>query len=144
MDTYTIDIELEHYYGDRMAMSSKEACRRFYLRAVARFNGQELERYLEGVRSHAAVYTKINHMLRSPVTHVETPLFLTGLVLWVASIVMVMSGELSALVAFGASAGLVGMLQCLRKLADYWQTYAVREAVFREFSEVLLRETTTP
>ena len=142
MDTYTIDTELEHYYGDRMRMSSKEAGRRFYLRAVAHCNGQELEKYLIRVRAHAAVYSKLNHLLRSPVIHVETPLFLSGLVLLIASVVMVFSGQFGALVALGASAGFVGMLECARKLAGYWQQYAVREAVFRELSEILLRETT--
>lgn len=43
MDTYTIDIELEHYYGDRLAMSNREACHRLYLRAVSRCNGPELQ-----------------------------------------------------------------------------------------------------
>jgi len=137
MDTYTIDTELEHYFGDRMAMSSKEACRRFYLRAVSRFNGAELEKYLARVRSHASAYSTLNHVLRSPVMHIETPLFLSGLILLVASFVMVFSGEVSTLLALGASAGLVGMLQCLKKLSQYWQEYSVREAVFRELFEML-------
>jgi hypothetical protein len=143
MDTYTIDTELEHYYSERMTMSSKEACRRFYLRAVAHCSGQELEKYLGRVRKHAAVYCKLNHVLRSPVMHVETPLFLSGLVLVIASIVMLFSGELGVLVALGASAGMVGMLECFRKLIDYRQKYAVREAVFRELSEILISEMTT-
>lgn len=142
MDTYTIDTELEHYYDDRMTMSSKEACRRFYLRAVSRCNGVELQRYLALVRAHAAAYSTLNHVLRSPVMHMETPLFLSGLVLLVASFVMVFSGEVGTAVALGASAGLVGMLQCVKKLAGYWQEYSVREAVFRELSEIL--QETTP
>jgi len=140
MDTYTIDIELEHYYGERMAMSSKEACRRFYLRAVARCNGVELDKYLARVRSHAVAYSSLNHVLRLPVMHIETPLFLSGLVLVIASLIMVVSGDLSPLVAGGASAGIVGMLQCLKKLSDYWQEYSVREAVFRELSELLVQD----
>jgi hypothetical protein len=141
MDTYTIDTELERYYSDRMAMSCKDAGRRFYLRAISRCSGAELERYLALVKAHAAAYSHLNHLLRSPVIHIETPLFLSGLVLLVASVVMVSSGELSALVAGGASAGLVGMLQCLKKLSAYWQEYSVREAVFRELSEMLVQET---
>lgn len=140
MDTYTIDVELERYYADRMSMTCKEACRRFYLRAISRCNGIELEKYLSRVRHHATAYSSLNRMLRSPVMHMETPLFLSGLVLLVASVVMVFSGELSVLVALGLSAGLVGMLECLRKLNNYWQTYSVREAVFRELSEMLLEE----
>lgn len=137
MDTYTIDVELEHYYDDRMEMSSREAGRRFYLRAVARWNGTDLERYLDRVKAHAAAYSSLNHVLRSPVMHIETPLFLSGLVLLLASFTMLFSGELGTLVALGASAGMVGMLQCLKKLSQYWQEYSVREAVFRELTELL-------
>jgi len=141
MDTYTIDTELEHYYGDRMATSSREACRRFYVRSVSRFNGSDLERYFANVRAHAQAYSSLNHMFRSPFTHAETPLLLSSLVLLVSSIVMVASGETSALIAGGTSAGLLGALQCGRKLLKYWQEHAVREAVFQEFAEFLLEET---
>lgn len=140
MDTYTIDIELEHYYGDRMATSSREACRRLYLRAVSRFNGPELDKYLGNLRSHAAAYASLSHMFQSPFGHVETPLLLSSLVLFIASIVMVVNGEASFLVAGGLSAGAVGMIECARKLADHWQRHAVREAVFRELEENLLKE----
>lgn len=141
MDTYTIDIELEHYYGDRLATSSREACRRLYLRAVGRCSGAELDRYLGRIRSHATVYASLSAMLQSPFRHVETPLFLSSLVLFVAGAAMMMTGEMSLIVAGGTSAGLVGMLECARKLAGYWQRHAVREAVFRELAELLLRET---
>lgn len=141
MDTYTIDVELEHYYGDRMATSSKEACRRFYVRAVSRCNGAELERYLRVVKAHASVYSSVHHMFRSPFKHMEMPLFLSSLVLFVSSLVMVFSGETSALIAGGSSAGLLGMMQCARQLIAYWQKHAVREAVFHEFAEFLQQET---
>ena len=137
MDTYTIDIELEHYYGDRMSTSTKEACRRFYIRAISRCNGQELEKYLGKVRAHASAYSSLNRMLRSPFTHMETPLFLSSLVLFISSGVMMYSGEMTGVVAGGTSAGLVGMLHCARKLADYWQKHAVRQAVFSELAEIL-------
>jgi hypothetical protein len=137
MDTYTIDIELEHYYGDRLAMNGSEACRRFYLRATARFHGAELEKYLQRVRSHARVYASLSQMLQSPFRHMETPLFLSSLVLCVAGGVMIATGEFSTLVAGGTSAGLVGMIECARKLVAFWQRHGVREAVFRELSESL-------
>lgn len=140
MDTYTIDIELEHYYGDRMSTSTKEACRRFYIRAISRCSSNELDKYLGKVRAHAAAYSSLNRMLRSPFAHMETPLFLSSLVLFVSSIVMMCSGELTLLVAGGTSAGLVGMLSCARKLADHWLKHAVRQAVFHELAEILHRE----
>lgn len=140
MDTYTIDIELEHYYGDRMATSSKEACRRFYLRAISRCNGAELERYLRVVRAHASVYSSVHHMFRSPFKHMELPLFLSSLVLFISSVVAVCYGETTALVAAATSAGLVGMMQCALKLINYWQRHAVREAVYHELAELLLQE----
>lgn len=142
MDTYTIDVELEHYYGDRMASGSKEACRRFYLRAISRLNGAELERYLRIVKAHANAYSSLHHMFRSPFKHMEMPLFLSSLVLFISSVVMVSWGETTAIVAAGISAGLVGMAQCARKLINYWQRHAVREAVFHEFAELLHQETT--
>ena len=142
MDTYTIDTELEHYYGDRMATSSREACRRFYLRAIAHCSGAELEKYLDKVRAHAAVYSSLSHTLRSPLLHVEMPLFLSSLVLFCASFIMALSGDLGVLVAVGTSAALVCMLGCARKLADNWEKHAVREAVFRELAEMIVRETT--
>jgi len=141
MDTYTIDVELEHYYGDRMATGSREACRRFYVRAVSRCNGAELERYLRMVKAHASVYSSVHHMFRSPFKHVELPLLLTSLVLFIASMVMVFTGETSALIAGGTSAGLIGMLQCARQLIKNWQQHSVREAVFSEFAEFLRQET---
>ena len=141
MDTYTIDIELEHYYGDRMATSSREACRRFYLRAVSRCSGAELERYLRLVKAHASAYSSLHRMFRSPFKHVELPLFLSSLVLFVSSAVMVARGQTAALVAGGASAGLLGMVQCTRQLIRNWQQHSVREAVFVEFAEFLQKET---
>lgn len=141
MDTYTIDIEIEHYYGDRMANSSREACRKFYLRAVARFHGAELEKYLHRVRGHATAYAAMSHMLQSPFRHVETPLFLSSLVLFVGSLVMAANGDTSPVMASGMSAAFVGMLNCARKLAGYWQEYAVREAVFLELEEKIREET---
>jgi hypothetical protein len=137
MDTYTIDIELEHYYGNLMSTSSKEACRRLYLRAISRFNGPELDKYVNGVRAHAVAYASLSRMLRSPFPHLEMPLFLSSLVLFLASIVMVVSGEMTPVMAGGTSAGLVGMLQCARKLANNWWKESVREAVFRELTENL-------
>lgn len=137
MDTYTIDIELEHYYGERLAMNSMEACKRFYFRAAARFQGAELETYLQRVRAHAKVYASLHRMLQSPFRHMESPLFLSSLVLVVAGIVMIATGEFSLLVAGGTSAGLVGMAECARKLIAYWLRYGVREAVFRELAENL-------
>lgn len=140
MDTYTIDVELEHYYGDRMATSSREAIRRFYLRAVSRCNGAELERYLRLVRAHASVYSSVHHMFSSPFKHMELPLFLSSLVLFISSVVMVFYGETTGIIAAGTSAGLVGMLQCARTLIRYWQRHAMREAVFLEFAEILQKE----
>jgi hypothetical protein len=140
MDTYTIDVELEHYYGDRMATSSREAIRRFYLRAVSRCNGAELERYLRLVRAHASVYSSVHRMFSSPFKHMELPLFLSSLVLFISSVLMVFYGETTVMVAAGTSAGLVGMLQCGRSLVKYWQRHAVREAVFLEFAEILQKE----
>ncbi|TSK06576.1 MAG: hypothetical protein FPO08_07900 [Geobacter sp.] len=142
MDTYTIDVELEHYYGDRMATSSREACRRFYLRAVSRCNAAELERYLRVVKAHASVYSSVHHMFRSPFKHVELPLFLTSLVLFISSLVMVCTGATSVLIAGGTSAGFLGMVQCARQLIRNWQQHSVREAVFSEFAEFLQQETT--
>lgn len=140
MDTYTIDVELEHYYGDRMATTSREACRRFYLRAVSRCRPAELEKYLGRVKSHAAAYSSLSQMLRSPFAHIETPLFLSSLALFISSLVMLVSGNATMLVAGGTSAGLVGMLHCARKLAHHWQMHAVREAVFHEFAQILEQE----
>ena len=144
MDTYTIDVELEHYYGDRMATTSREACRRFYLRAVSRCRPAELERYLGRVKSHAAAYSSLSHMLRSPFAHVETPLFLSSLVLFVSSIVMLVTGQATVLVAGGISGGLVAMLHCARKLAHHREMHAVRAAVFNEFVEILEQEQSQP
>lgn len=141
MDTYTIDVELEHYYGDRMATSSKEACRRFYIRAVSRCSEAELDRYLRVVKAHASVYSSVHRMFRSPFKHMELPLLLSSVVLLISSVVMVCSGETSMMVAGGLSAGLVGSLQCVRKLIAYWQKHAVREAVYRELADFLKRET---
>ncbi len=137
MDTYTIDIELEHYYGDRLSMNNREACRRFYIRAAARFHGAELERYLQRVRTQARVYASLNRMLRSPFRHMETPLFLSSLTLVVAGIVMIFTGDLSLLVAGSTAAGIVGMTDCTRKLVAFWQRYGVKEAVFSELAESL-------
>lgn len=137
MDTYTIDIEIEHYYGDRMASSNREAVRRLYVRAVSRFRSPELEKYLSRIESHAAVYASMSRMLQSPLRHIETPLFLSSLVLFIASMVMIVNGETTGMVAGGMSAGLVGMFNCARKLSGYWQEYAVREAVFQELAEKL-------
>jgi hypothetical protein len=137
MDTYTIDIEIEHYYGDRMATTNREAVKRLYVRAVSKFQSPELEKYLTAIEKHAHVYASLSHMLQSPLRHVETPLFLSSLVLVIASIVTVANGEASALVAGGMSAGFVGMFNCARRLSSYWQQYSVREAVFRELAEKL-------
>ncbi|HEY6871309.1 MAG TPA: hypothetical protein VI298_01150 [Geobacteraceae bacterium] len=137
MDTYTIDVELEHYYGERLAMNNREAGRRFYVRAAARFHGAELEKYLRRVRSHARVYASLSRMLQSPFRHMETPLFLSSMVLCAAGVVMIATGEFSLLVAGGTSAGVVGMIECSRKLVAFWQRHGVREAVFRELAESL-------
>lgn len=137
MDTYTIDIEIEHYYGDRMASSNREAVRRLYCRAVSKFRSPELEKYLKRVEGHAVAYASLSHMMRSPFRHIETPLFLSSVVLFIASIIMIINGETTGIVAGGMSAGFVGMFNCARKLSGYWQEYAVREAVFRELAENL-------
>ncbi|HTG81426.1 MAG TPA: hypothetical protein VL949_05755 [Geobacteraceae bacterium] len=137
MDSYTIDIELEHYVGDRLAMNNREACRRFYVRATARFHGAELENYLRRVRTHAKAYASLSRMLQSPFRHMETPLFLSSLILCTAGIVTIAAGEFSLLVAGSTSAGIVGMIECSRKLVAFWQRHGVREAVFREFAESL-------
>lgn len=140
MDTYTIDIEMEHYYGDRMVSSNREACRRLYLRAVSRFNGAELEKYIRRLQDHAAAYASISHVLQSPFRHIQTPLFLSSLVLLVASFVMVLNGATTPLVAGGISAGTLGMFNCARKLCNYWLEYSIREAVFRELVDNLRTE----
>lgn len=137
MDTYTIDIELEHYLGERLALNNREACRRFYVRATARFHGAELDAYLRRVRSHARVYASLSRMLQSPFRHMETALFLSSLILCVAGVIMIVTGNFSLLVAGGTSAGMVGMIECARKLIAFWQLHGVREAVFRELSESL-------
>jgi hypothetical protein len=137
MDTYTIDIEIEHYYGDRMATTNREAVKRLYVRAVSKFQSPELEKYLTAIEKHAHCYASLSHMLQSPLRHVETPLFLSSLVLVIASIITLANGEASAIVAGGMSAGFVGMFNCARRLSWYWQQYSVREAVFRELAEKL-------
>jgi hypothetical protein len=140
MDTYTIDTELEHYYGDRMGAAGREACRRLYLRAISKFNGPDLDLYLNRIKAHARAYASLSHALRSPLPHVEMPLFLSSLVLFIASIVMIARGETSICVAGGLSASIVGMINCARRLSGHWQMHAVREAVFRELEEALLQE----
>jgi hypothetical protein len=143
MNTYTIDIELEHYVGERLATNNRDACRRLYLRAIARFHGPELARYLDRVKSHANVYASLSHMLRLPFAHMETPLFLSSLTLLLAGIVMIVTGDFSILVAGGTSAGIVGMLHCACRLIALWQQHGVREAVFRELAE-FLQENSAP
>lgn len=137
MDTYMIDAELEHYLGERLSSTSRDALRRLQIRSCARFHGAELEEYRRRLRAHARAYARLGRMLQSPFRHMETALFLSSLILFVAGIVMVFTGELSILVACGTAAGLVGMLDCARKLADHWQRYGVMEAVYRELEKKL-------
>lgn len=139
MDTYLIDAELEHYLGERLSSSSMQALRRLHVRACARFNGAELEEYRRRLRAHARAYARLGRMLQSPFRHMETALFLSSLILFVAGIVMILNGELSVLVACGTAAGLVGMVECARKLADHWRRYGVMEAVYRELEENLAK-----
>ena len=140
MDTATIDNELEHYVGDRLATNNREACRRLYLRAVAHCNGQVLTDYLDNIRVHAAVYASLSHMLQLPSCHIESPLFLSSLTLFVAGIVMMVSGEFSLLVAGGTSAAIVGMIRCGHRYIKLWVENCVREAVFLELAEALRKE----
>ncbi|WP_298436524.1 GSU0071 family protein [Geobacter sp.] len=138
MDTIIIDTELEHYYRERLTSSSRHALRRLQVRACARFHGPELEEYLRRLRSHARAYARVGRVLQSPFRHMETALFLSSLSLFVAGFVMVGCGELSVPVACGTAAGLVGMVECARKLAGHWQQYGVMEAVYRELAESLM------
>ncbi|BBA71211.1 GSU0071 family protein [Geobacter sulfurreducens] len=137
MDTYMIDAELEHYLGERLSSSSRQALCRLHVRACARFHGAELEEYRRRLRAHARAYARLGRMLQSPFRHMETALFLSSFTLFVAGIVMVVNGDLSALVACGTAAGLVGMIECARKLAGHWHRYGVMEAVYRELDEQL-------
>jgi hypothetical protein len=134
MDTLTIDTELERYVGERLATNNREAYRRLYFRAVARCNGPLLADYLESLRAHAAVYASFSHM------HIETPLFLSSLILFVAGIVMMASGDFSLLVAGGTSAAIVGMIRCGQRYFKLWLEHCVREAVFLELAETLREE----
>jgi hypothetical protein len=140
MDTVIIDNELEHYVGDRLATNTREACRRLYLRAAARCGGPGLSDYLENLRVHATVYASISHILRLPVCHIEAPLFLSSLTLFVAGIVMMASGDFSLLVAGGSSAAIVGMIRCGHRYIKLWLEHCVREAVFLELAEALAEE----
>jgi hypothetical protein len=140
MDTYTIDVELEHYVGDRLATNNRDACRRLYLRSVARFNGPELAVYLDRVRAHANVYASVSRMLQSPFRHMESPLFLSSLILFLAGVVMMTAGQFSTLVAGGTSAGIVGMIHAARRFFSLWLQHGIREAVFRELAETLQDE----
>ena len=140
MDTISIDKELEHYAGDRLATNNRDACRRLHLRAAAHCNGQALAVYLNNLRAHAAVYASLYHMLRLPFCHVEYPLFLSSFTLFVAGIVMMVSGDFSLLVQGGTSAAIVGMLHCGRRSIELWVENCVREAVFLELAKTLREE----
>ena len=144
MDTVTINNELEHYVGDRLTTSNSEAIRRLYLRSVARCSGPVLADYLKQLGRYAAVYPTISHLLKSPLRHIETPLFLSSLTLFVAGIVMMVSGEFSAVVAGGTSAGIMGMNHCGHRFIALWLQYGVEEAVYRELAETLLDEKNEP
>lgn len=135
MDTILIDAELEHYYRERLAMSGKVAWQRFLFRASTAFQGAELELYLERVRAHARAYASYCATFKSPFRHCESALFLSSLLMFGAGIVMILTGDLSVFVAGGTAAGVVGMVECARKLADYWRQYGSMETVFREFAE---------
>ncbi len=142
MDTLTINIELEHYVGDRLTTNNREAFRRLYLRCVARCSGPALADCLEQLGHRAMVYAAISHILKSPFRHIETPLFLSSLTLFVAGIVMIVSGAFSVVVAGGTSAGIVGMIHCGGRVIELWMQHGVEEAIFRELAETLLNETT--
>lgn len=144
MDTLTINSELERYVGDRLKTNNREAFRRLYLRCVARCSGPALADYLEQVGHRALMYAAISHMLKSPFSHIETPLFLSSLTLFGAGVVMMVSGAFSVVVAGGTSAGIVGMLHCGRRVVELWMQHGIEEAVFRELAETLLNETTEP
>lgn len=144
MDTVTIDIELEQYVGDRLTTNNSEAFRRLYLRSVARCSGPALTDYLEQLGHYAMAYAAISRMLKSPLRHIESPLFLSSLTLVVAGVVMMASGGFSVVVAGGTSAGIVGMIHCGRRFLELWLQYGVEEAVFRELAETLLNEATEP
>jgi hypothetical protein len=144
MDTLTINSELEHYVGDRLTTNNSEALRRLYLRAVARCGGPVLTDYLEQLGRYAAAYAAVSHMLKSPMRHIESPLFLSSLTLVVAGVIMMVSGEFSVVVAGGTSAGIVGMIHCGRRFIKLWLQYAIDEAVFRELAETLLNKTNEP
>lgn len=137
MDTYIIDAELEHYYGERLSSTNREALRRLYIRASSRFRGEELEEYKRRLRSHARAYAKLGRMLQSPYRHIETALFMSSLTLFVAGLVMLFSGTFPVMVACATAAGFVGMIECARKLAEHWWRYGVMEAVYRELEESL-------
>jgi hypothetical protein len=140
MDTLTINSELEHYVGDRLTTNNREALRRLYLRCVAHCSGPALADYLEQVGHRAMLYAAISHMLKSPSCHIETPLFLSSLALFVAGVVMIVSGDLSIMVAGGTSAGIVGMIHCGHRVIELWTQHGIEEAVFRELAEKLLNE----
>jgi hypothetical protein len=140
MDTLTIDTELEHYVDERLATNKREAYRRLYFRAVARCNGPLLAEYLQSLRAHAAVYASISHMLRLPFCHIEAPLFLSSVTLFIANMVMIASGEFSPMVAGAASAAMVGMIRCVQRYFNLWLEHCVREAVFLELAEALQKE----
>lgn len=141
MDTLTIDYELEHYVEERLATNNREAFQRLYFRAVARCNGPLLTDYLEDLRAHAAVYASFSHFLRLPLCHIESPLFLSSVVLFVAGIIMIAAGEFSFMVAGGTSAAIVGMIRCGQRYCKTWLEHCVREAVFLELAEALQEET---
>jgi hypothetical protein len=140
MDTLTIDTELEHYVEDRLTTSNKEACRRLYIRAVAHCSGPALTEYLVGIRAHAAVYASLYHMLRLPSCHIESPLFLSSFTLFMAGIVMMVTGQFSYLIAGGTSAAIVAMIRCGKRYIKLWVESCVREAVFLELAEALKEE----
>lgn len=144
MDTLTINNELERYAGDRLATNNREALRRLYLRSVARCGGLALAEYLKQLGHYAKAYAAISRLLKSPLRHVESPLFLSSLTLFVAGVITMVSGEFSVVVAGGASAGIVGMIHCGRRFFELWLQYAIEEAVFRELAETLLNETNGP
>lgn len=140
MEIQSIDEAIERYVRERMARSGKEAGDRFLSYAHLRYQGSELEEFLEKTTNQVRYYINFFRVMINPLKGPDFAFFSTAVTMAVFGGLMMTQPEERTVGIFILSGAIVHGCSIVSYIVRKWCDLSVLIAIYREILALVERE----
>lgn len=140
MEIHSIDEAIERYVRERMVRSGKEAADRFLSYAHLRYQGSELEEFLEKTNGQLRYYINFFRVMINPLKGPDFAFFATAVTMAIFGGLMMTQPEERTVGIFILSGAVVHGCSIVSYVVRKWCDLSVLIAIYREILTLVERE----